>query len=163
MKLRTFQESDWPRAAALLTSPEVSKTYMLPEFESAEAARPLFDRLAALSRNDGRFVRAMEADGVFVGFLNDVEREGDTVEIGYAVCPDVWGRGYATEALKLAIEELFAMGFRAVIAGAFRGNDASLRVMEKCGMTVLPKTDSIEYRGQTHECVYRIIRKDVAL
>lgn len=158
MKLRAFQESDWPRAAALLTSSEVGKTYMLPEFESKEQARPLFERLMALSVDGARYVRAMEAGGLFVGFCNDVERDGDTVEIGYAICPDVWGRGYATAALKLAIEELFALGYRQVAAGAFEENKASLRCMEKAGMIPMDKTDVIEYRGRTHSCVYRAIK-----
>ena len=160
MKLRAFQESDWTRAAMLLTSGEVNKTYMLPDFESVEKARPLFDRLMALSKDGSRYVRAMEAEGVFVGFLNDVEREEDWVEMGYAICPDAWGRGHATAALKLAIADLFDLGFRQVVAGAFVGNDASLRVMEKAGMTPIDKTDEIEYRGKIHKCVYRAVEKN---
>ena len=159
MKLRAFQESDWPRLAMLATSNEVNKTYMLPDFESAEKARPLFDRLTALSKDETRYVRTMEENGEFVGFCNDVEQVGDTVEIGYALCPDVWGRGYATAALKLAVADLFEMGFNQVMAGAFVENPASLRVMEKAGMTPIEKVDEIEYRGRTHTCVYRAIRK----
>ena len=159
MKLRVFQESDWPRMAMLVTSSEVNKTYRLPDFESTEKTRPLFDRLMALSKDKARYVRAMEENGEFVGFCNDVEQTGDTVEIGYALCPDVWGRGYATAALKLAIADLFELGFNQVIAGAFVENPASLRVMEKAGMTPIEKVDEIEYRGRTHTCVYRVIDK----
>ena len=159
MKLREFMESDWPRLAMLATSTEVNKTYMLPDFESEEKARPLFDRLMAMSKDDKRYVRAMEENGEFVGFCNDVERDGDSVEIGYALCPDVWGRGYATAALKLAIADLFTLGFDQVVAGAFVENPASLRVMEKAGMTPIDKVDEIDYRGRTHTCVYRVIRK----
>ena len=159
MKLRAFQESDWPRLAMLATSTEVNKTYMLPDFESVEKARPLFDRLTALSGDEKRYVRAMEENGEFVGFCNDVEQNGGSVEIGYAMCPDIWGRGYATAALKLAIADLFAMGFDQVVAGAFVENPASLRVMEKAGMTPIDKVDDIEYRGCTHKCVYRVINK----
>ena len=159
MKLRAFQESDWPRLAMLATSTEVNKTYMLPDFESPEKARPLFDRLSAMSCDSTRYVRAMEENGEFVGFCNDVERDGDAVEIGYAMCPDVWGRGYCTEALKLAIADLFELGFNRVVAGAFVENPASLRVMEKAGMTPIEKVDEIDYRGCTHTCVYRAITK----
>ena len=159
MKLRAFQESDWPRLAMLVTSNEVNKTYMLPDFESVEKARPLFDRLAAMSKDETRYVRAMEENGEFVGFCNDVERAGDTVEIGYAMCPDIWGRGYCTAALKLAIADLFELGFNQVVAGAFVENPASLRVMEKAGMTPIDKVDEIEYRGSIHTCVYRVINK----
>ena len=159
MKLRAFQESDWPRLAMLATSTEVNKTYMLPDFESVEKVRPLFDRLMAMSKDDKRYVRAMEENGEFVGFCNDVERNGDSVEIGYAMCPDIWGRGYCTAALKLAIADLFELGFNQVVAGAFVENPASLRVMEKAGMTPIDKVDDIEYRGSIHKCVYRMINK----
>ena len=159
MKLRAFQESDWPRLAMLATSTEVNKTYMLPDFESAEKARPLFDRLMAMSCDGTRYVRAMEENGEFVGFCNDVERDGEAVEIGYAMCPDIWGRGYCTAALKLAIADLFGMDFNQVVAGAFVENPASLRVMEKAGMTPIDKVDEIEYRGSIHTCVYRVINK----
>ena len=159
MKLRAFQESDWPRLAMLATSTEVNKTYMLPDFESVEKARPLFDRLMAMSKDDKRYVRAMEENGEFVGFCNDVERNGDSVEIGYAMCPDIWGRGYCTAALKLVIADLFELGFNQVVAGAFVENPASLRVMEKAGMTPIDKVDDIEYRGSIHKCVYRVINK----
>ena len=159
MKLRAFQESDWPRLAMLATSTEVNKTYMLPDFESVEKTRPLFDRLMAMSKDDKRYVRAMEENGEFVGFCNDVERNGDSVEIGYAMCPDIWGRGYCTAALKLAIADLFELGFNQVVAGAFVENPASLRVMEKAGMTPIDKVDDIEYRGSIHKCVYRVINK----
>ena len=159
MKLRAFQESDWPRLAMLATSTEVNKTYMLPDFESVEKVRPLFDRLMAMSKDDKRYVRAMEENGEFVGFCNDVERNGDSVEIGYAMCPDIWGRGYCTAALKLAIADLFELGFNQVVAGAFVENPASLRVMEKVGMTPIDKVDDIEYRGSIHKCVYRMINK----
>ena len=159
MKLRAFQESDWPRLAMLATSTEVNKTYMLPDFESVEKACPLFDRLMAMSKDDKRYVRAMEENGEFVGFCNDVERNGDSVEIGYAMCPDIWGRGYCTAALKLAIADLFELGFNQVVAGAFVENPASLRVMEKAGMTPIDKVDDIEYRGSIHKCVYRVINK----
>ena len=159
MKLRKFMESDWPRAADLLTSGEVARTYMLPDFPSREAARPLFDRLMQMSLEGKRYVRAMEDDGKFVGFLNEVEREGDAMEVGYAVCPDAWGRGHATAALKLAIAELFDLGLGRVIAGAFEGNNASLRVMEKAGMVCLDKSDEVEYRGKTYRCHYRVAEK----
>ena len=52
------------------------------------------------------------------------------------------------------MEWLWRHGFRKVIAGAFEENRASLRVMEKCGMTLQPETEDIDYRGKIHRCVY---------
>lgn len=138
----------------MLTDSRISETYMLPDFDARADAVPLFQRLAELSRREDRFVRGMYEEGILVGFLNDVEISGDTLELGYAVHPDHWGRGYATAALKLAIGALFSMGFREIIAGAFEENAASTRVMERAGMQKIQKTDEIQYRSRVHKCVY---------
>jgi RimJ/RimL family protein N-acetyltransferase len=80
--------------------------------------------------------------------------EEGKIELGYVVHPDYWGRGYCTEGLKQAMEMLLAKGFREVVCGAFEENTASLRVMEKAGMTKIDLTEAIEYRGEVHNCVY---------
>lgn len=154
MKLRPIFPADEAQMLDILTSDLVKQTYMLPDFADREAALPLFRRLVAQSEDPGRFVRAIDLDGKLVGFLNDVEVSGASIEVGYAVHPDHWGKGCATAGLKLAIAELFRRGFREVVAGAFEGNPASLRVMEKAGMTRIPKIDEIEYRGSVHQCFY---------
>jgi RimJ/RimL family protein N-acetyltransferase len=59
-----------------------------------------------------------------------------------------------TEALQLAFDELFNLGYEEIITGAFSANAASIRVMEKCGMTPMDQTDEMEYRGNMHTCVY---------
>ncbi|MBQ9148741.1 MAG: GNAT family N-acetyltransferase [Oscillospiraceae bacterium] len=160
LELKHFSDADWPRAAEILTSAEVAKTYMLPDFETVEAAKPLFQRLKTLSEDDKRFVRGIYDESGLVGFLNDVEISNGTVELGYAVHPDFWGRGYATRALKMAVQDLFVRGFGEVKAGAFEENPASIRVMEKAGMKRQEMTDQIEYRGAVHNCVYYSIRRE---
>ena len=159
MRIRPITPADQPAILALLTNDAIKQTYMLPDYEKAEDAIPLFRRLMDLSNDSARFVRAMEAEGEVVGFLNDVEIENGTIELGYVVHPAHWGKGRATAALKLAIEALFSRGFREITAGAFAENPASLRVMEKAGMTRLDKTDEIQYRGKIHRCVYYSIQK----
>ena len=64
-----------------------------------------------------------------------------------------------TAALRAAIGELFEKGHTQVVCGAFEHNLASMRVMEKAGMTRLEKTDEIEYRGKVHRCIYYGITK----
>ena len=159
MNLRVLTEADEAVLTELLTNDRIKLTYMLPDFPRREDAVPLARRLMQLSREEARFVRGMEEEGRLVGFLNDVEIGDGTIELGYVVHPDHWGKGYATAALKLAITDLFRLGYRTVLCGAFEENTASLRVMEKAGMGQLEKTDAIEYRGQVHRCVYRCAEK----
>jgi len=154
MKLRTLTEMDEAALPELLTNARIGQTYMLPDFPRQEDALPLARRLGELSRDRNRFVRGMEENGILVGFLNDVEIQNGVIELGYAVHPAHWNKGCATAALKLAIAELFRLGYRQVICGAFEENTASLRVMEKAGMRRSEKTDEIEYRGRTHRCIY---------
>ena len=154
LELRPFLESDRDAAVRVLMNNQVKQTYMLPDFENEEKAEALFRRLMQLSQQEGRYVAAISLDGGLIGFMNDVEIENGTIEMGYVIHPDHWGRGYMTEALDAAIGELHRLGFRQVVTGAFDTNLASVRVMEKCGMKKLSKTDATDYRGKTHNCVY---------
>jgi [ribosomal protein S5]-alanine N-acetyltransferase len=57
------------------------------------------------------------------------------VEILYAVGPELWRRGYATEAARAVLCWAFEFtDLPRVFAGADAGNTASFRVMEKLGM-----------------------------
>ena len=159
LELRPFMETDQEATVKILMDNQVNKTYMLPDFESAEKAAGLFRRLMELSHREGRYVAGICLNGEVIGFMNDVEIEGDSVEMGYVIHPDHWGKGYMTEALMGAIGELHNCGFRQVITGAFDTNIASIRVMQKAGMEKIEKTDAIDYRGKTHNCVYYVANK----
>lgn len=65
-----------------------------------------------------------------------IDTENDSAEIGYVLNPDFQGRGYATEASARVIEFGFStLGLNRIAARFMQGNNASLRVMEKLGMT----------------------------
>ncbi len=61
----------------------------------------------------------------------------NSAEIGYVLNPDFHGRGYATEAAARVIEFGFTeLGLHRIEARFMKDNTASLRVMEKLGMTL---------------------------
>ena len=63
--------------------------------------------------------------------------EADEIEVGWVVAVAVRGRGLATEAAGAAIAYAFdSLGVDEVVAYTSPGNTASLRVMEKLGMTL---------------------------
>jgi RimJ/RimL family protein N-acetyltransferase len=62
-----------------------------------------------------------------------LHRESDGHELGYWIAPDRWGRGYATEAARGALEVARAIGRRRVIAGHYLDNPASGHVLRKLG------------------------------
>ena len=154
LAVRPFLEADRERMTDLFLDPVVKQTYMLPDFASREDAEKLFERLKTLSNTAGRYVWAICLEGECIGILNETEVTGDSTELGYALLPQYHNQGYCTEVLVGAIRWLRDRGFRQVVTGAFEGNTASLRVMEKAGMRKLDKWDEIEYRGQTHRCIY---------
>ena len=158
--LRPFQAMDRAQAIRLLRNEEISKTFMLPDFPDDAAAGKLFDQLMNQSDPEKHFVRAICLYNGVIGFVNDVEIQDGTIELGYAIHPDYQNRGYATEALSASIWELFQRGYQAVQAGYFEENPASGRVMEKSGMHPISKVDTIEYRGIRHKCLYYEIKKE---
>ena len=155
--LRPFCPEDQQQILEILTSNQVNKTYMLPDFAKIEDAIPLFNRLMNLSIDASRFVRCIALNDNPVGYLNDVEIQDGSIELGYVIHPKFHNQGIMTDALIAAIGRLFELGYQAVVCGAFEHNKASRRVMEKAGMQLIDKTEDIEYRGKTHLCVfYRI-------
>ncbi|GAC1584215.1 MAG: GNAT family N-acetyltransferase [Candidatus Elarobacter sp.] len=77
-------------------------------------------------------------DGPFVGtasLFRSRAEDDDIVEIGYAVCPEHWGKGLATEMTVAVLTIAFTvLELPAVHAATDPANRASRRVMEKCGM-----------------------------
>jgi RimJ/RimL family protein N-acetyltransferase len=66
--------------------------------------------------------------------------ETGEIEVGWHLHPDSWGHGYATEAATGALERAFAAGVPEVFAVVRPGNDASMAVCRRLGMTPIGRT-----------------------
>lgn len=94
---------------------------------------------------------AIEVDGGAVGAIgyvpgHDIERF--SAEIGYWLGEEYWGRGIATEALRLTTEHAFGQRrLLRLFALPFAENSASLRVLEKAGFVRegLLRASSVKY------------------
>ena len=62
------------------------------------------------------------------------------VEVGWHLHPDSWGRGYATEAATAVLDRAFVDGLPEVYAVVRPGNERSLGVCRRLGMTPLGRT-----------------------
>lgn len=62
------------------------------------------------------------------------------VEVGWHLHPEEWGRGYATEAARGAIERGFAAGLTRILAVVQPGNDASVAVTRRLGMAPIGRS-----------------------
>jgi RimJ/RimL family protein N-acetyltransferase len=154
LRLRPFREKDGNAAVEILTDQEVGQTYMVPDFASRMEAQKLFLRLLQLSLAEDRFVYGVYLEDTLIGWINEVDKSDAQIELGYVIHPRWKNRGFGTEALTAAIQALFAMGYVTVLAGAFEENTASIRVMEKSGMTLTAREEVLVYRGTRHRCVY---------
>jgi RimJ/RimL family protein N-acetyltransferase len=86
-------------------------------------------------------------DDVVVGEIGGAFISPGVVEIGYAVVPSCWGRGYATD----AVRELLVLArenaqIQSVIANAPVDRPASGRVLQKAGFTLVGETED-EHEG----------------
>ena len=93
-----------------------------------------FDFSSYPGRQDLFAIRLKET-GRLIGIILYFDEKEDSCEIGYGIGSAFWNQGYATEAVRRFLEYLFReKGMQTVYASFFTGNDASRRVMEKCGM-----------------------------
>lgn len=153
LTLRPMVPEDSKALSAILRSDVTKATYMVPDLDE-NSGKQLALRIISLSCDRNRYVRGIYREDQLIGFLNDVELDGKRIELGWVIHPNEHNKGYATEAVGAAMHDLFRKGYQCVIAGAFAENKASIRVMEKAGMELLQKTEEIEYRNQTHHCIY---------
>lgn len=153
LTVRPMVPEDADTLSSILNDPAVKATYMVPDLDT-QATKQLALRIIQLCYDRMHYVRGIFLNHQLIGLLNDVDTFDQGLELGWVIAPAQHNKGYATEAVAAAIDDLFSKGYQRIIAGAFCENEASLRVMEKVGMHPITKTEEIAYRGQTHKCVY---------
>ncbi|MGY1846290.1 MULTISPECIES: GNAT family N-acetyltransferase [unclassified Blastococcus] len=101
----------------------------------------LVERWAEVHRQDETFLCwAIERpDGVPAGtvLLKPLPNGVGEVEVGWHLHPDSWGHGYATEAARAVIDRAFVRGLPEVYAVVRPGNEPSMAVCRRLGMTPL--------------------------
>jgi RimJ/RimL family protein N-acetyltransferase len=139
--LRPWRDSDLPLFAEQNADPVVMR-YLVGPLTRAQSDDYVAQAVRHLAET-GYGKWAVEAPGVapFVGAvgLSRVKFEASftpAVEVAWRLHRNYWGRGYATEAARAAIEDGFTrIGLFEVVALTVLGNTASQRVMERLGMT----------------------------
>lgn len=143
LRVRAFRPEDAGRLYAIHAEETVKKWIPNESYadrEEAEEAISFFTDCV----NHGKlpFVLAVEtkATGELIGDtgINEVDGKPKEVEIGYVISEKHSGKGYATE-LVGAMTDYAVSRFEisALYGRVMRGNDASVRVLEKNGYTFL--------------------------
>ena len=141
LNLRPWRDEDLPAFTALNADPEVMEYNGGPRTpeRSAEAAREVRQHFA----DHGFGLWAVELPGAapFIGFIGLAASDLEVpftpcIEIGWRLARIHWGRGYATEGARAALDFGFRqLGLDQILSYTGARNLRSQRVMEKLGMT----------------------------
>ena len=140
--LRRWRPEDLGPYAEMCTDPEVMRWIGnggVRTREECANAIAAFER-AWDDRDFGLFAMELQASGRLIGFVglsvpDFLPEILPSVEIGWRLAADQWGKGLATEGARAALDFGFGrVGLTRIVSIHQVGNGASGRIMEKLGM-----------------------------
>ncbi len=144
--LRQWQESDIAPFAEMNSDPEVMKYF--PKTLSFEETLEMYDRCKGnkngFGQGIGLYVAEEKSSGKFIGFvgLNIPVHMPNSVEIGWRLKKEFWGKAYATEAAKKWLEIGFdEYDLKEIISFTTPQNIKSQEVMKR--MARYPKFNTL--------------------
>lgn len=162
LTLRPLVPDDAEDYAVMRFHPEVAK--WLPPAKDTDpltAVHATIERFSAAWRDDGYSPWGVFRDGRLIGHagLNHVP-EFDATEVLWALHPEAWGKGYATEVAKAALDFGFrTVGLDLIFAITLESNAASRAVMKRIGLTYRKR---VKYKGFKDVVWYDVARADYA-
>ncbi len=143
LKLRRFKADDAAALGAMLADPETMKFFPYVAETPAEGRHLALKHITYFERHwqqRGYGVWAVtEADGRLVGRCGIRNWESiDDIEVLYLIERSRWGRGYATEVARAALEFGFnEIGLDSIVGVTHQDNSASRHVLGKLGMRLV--------------------------
>lgn len=142
-----MRDDDTEAFHAINTDPEVARFF--PKCPTPEESDQIVRTLTDFSESVGIGPWAVEVpdEASFIGFVGCWPTGpqlpfAPAIEIGWRIDKRFWGRGYAPEAARAAIEDAFQrLNIPEVVAYTTIANEPSRRVMDKIGMTRDPAED----------------------
>ncbi|MBI5878808.1 MAG: GNAT family N-acetyltransferase [Chloroflexi bacterium] len=168
--MREFVADDWQAVLAYQADPRYMRFYDMDERTEADVRKfvqMFLDQQAESPRQRFQLAVTLKESGVLIGNcgirVNNVEwREAN---IGYEIAPELWGRGYASEAARAILTFGFAqLAMHRIWAWCVADNAGSARVLEKLGMTLEAREREKELiRGQWYDSLtYAILEREYA-
>lgn len=145
VSLRPVEDADLPILLAHQDDPVAAAMAGFP----TRAPDAFYEHWAIIRANPTMTTRTILADDVVVGDIVTWVDAGQR-EVGYWIGREHWGRGYATAALRLLLEEVTE---RPVFAHVALDNIGSRRVVEHCGFTLV---DEVIAQDGVHERIFRL-------
>jgi len=146
--LRPWRDEDVAGFAEMSADPAVME-YLLPLSDRGLSADTWVARKRAHweEHGFGQWVVELPGEASFIGVvgLETVSYDAHftpAVEVAWRLVRAYWGRGYATEAAKAALDYGFGeVGLGEIVALTVPANQRSRRVMKRLGMTQSPQDD----------------------
>lgn len=164
--LRDFAPGDVGAAHAYASDPEVTRftsfgpntrDQTLAFIESAAVAAQ------AQPRTDYTLAIQLQESGLLIGGCGLHNPHHDQWELGYVLARPYWSRGFGTELVQgLAAFGFMKLGAQKIWAPVDAANEASSRVLEKCGFTLegLLRQDRLRWAEGRDTKVYGLLSSE---
>lgn len=136
--IRRMRKDDGAALFRLLSDPEVMRYLELPYDKARTEA---FLMQAGLC--EAPLIYAVEEEGVFLGYVIDHPYEEGSVEIGWVLFPEYWGKGIASALTDQLIRKARQEG-RSVVIECAPAQEATKRIAEKKGFAFCGVHDGLE-------------------
>ena len=147
--LRDVTEDDLPVFFEHQNDPEAIRMAVWPPRDRDA----FFDHWRRILRDDELIAKTIVSGDEVAGNIGSFERDGKRY-VGYWVGREFWGQGLATKALAELVAELD----RPLYAEVAATNIGSVRVLEKCGFTVVGTvTEQAESFGEIELLVMELV------
>lgn len=159
--LRTFSEEDANLVYLLNLDPDVTRYTGDPVRDTAHAQEVL--QKAILPQyalyGYGRWAVHSKPGLKFIGWCGlKMRPDAKEIDLGYRFMRESWGKGFATEAAAASLRYGFEkVGIKRIVGRALPANLASIRVLEKCGMTYIGEEIIEDLLHRTYEAINPLI------
>ncbi|TCC40004.1 N-acetyltransferase [Kribbella capetownensis] len=165
LSLRRFSPDDAEAFAAYRSDPDVAR------YQSWDAPLPLADALKTVEDfangdplKPGWFQYAVDLDGVLIGDIGfNLHENLRQAELGFTLAPEHQGKGYATEAVRGLLDQLFVeRKLHRVSAECDARNRASARLLERLGFRQEGlRLSNSWFKGEwTDDLLFGLLRSD---
>jgi RimJ/RimL family protein N-acetyltransferase len=156
--LRWPRASDAPAITSFVSLPQVARmTASIPHpYPQGEAERFIMKARTGNASGTALVLAITQKGGTrpTIGLLSATLATVRDVEFGYVLAPSVWGKGFASEAVKALADTVFSLTrANRILANSRANNIASRGVLEKTGFAFVDSgLDFLPARGGLHPC-----------
>ena len=99
LTLHPYRTEDRDRLVEMMQNPDITATFMVPDYSEEAEFYALADKLIEFSRIEDmtHLEYGVYLDGYMIGFVNDCGHDDEAIEVGYVIDPKYKGQGFATD------------------------------------------------------------------